>query len=539
LFCGLALTAKASAEASVYVWFAALAVLWLAIALLPRADSPALTPFGTAIIVYAAWLTANNLWLTTYTSAATYDAAFLVTGFMLGRAAGRVEAGRVFAVALAFALALSAWSLWQRAQGIEPRGRALFETPATFAATLNLVLAPGLVFVAAGRRNAWLVGALFVLAGALIGTASRGGWLSLALAACAAFVMFRRGGLLPRRDSLLVIAGIFAGGYLITLLAPLNWQTAVGTAAASGTARLELYDAAIKGLAHSSWLTGSGYLDFRYVLEAARPTVPSYQTGTTYFVHDDYLQVLLELGVPGAMLLAAIAALPFAQTCSRLSRIAPHERPFLIAAAAATVAMAVHAVVDFPFHISLCLVMYAACGGIVSAVLSPAPATNAELALPTRLVRAVAVAGCCWLLLRPVAAEAAAERAREEWRIGHGESAAHWFEVARRVEPGDWRFHWYAGQFWFIQAQAGNNAAAARLADRAFEAGLHANPREISNLVWRISTHIYLRSLLPHPADISTLRAWVTQAAELAPLDGRVAVHRDLVARFEAQQASR
>lgn len=537
MFLGLALTAKASAEASVYLWFSALAVLWLAIACLPSSHSRALTPFGVAILGYAAWLTCNNLWIASYTPAASYDAAFLVTGFMLGCRTGRTEATRVFAVALAFAVALSAWALWQRAQGMDLRGRALFQTPATLAATLNLALVPGLVLVAAGRRNAWLLGALVFLAGAIIGTASRGGWLALAVAACAAFALFRRAGLSIRRDSLWVILGIFAGGSVLSLLAPLDWQTTVGTAALSGTSRLDLYKAALRALAHSSWLTGSGYLDFHYVLEAARPVVPFYREATTYYVHDDYLQVLLELGVPGAALLVAIVVLPFGQTWKRLPQIAPNERALVIAAAAATVSMAIHAVVDFPFYIAVCLVMYAACGGIVSAVLAPATARTPNLAM--RMVRAAVIAGCLWLLMRPVAAETAAERARQEWRVGNGENAAHWFEVARRVERGDWRFHWYAGQFWFVQAQAGSNAKAAQLADRDFEAGWRANPHEISNLIWLIRTHIELRALLSHPADLLTLQAWSARATELAPLDARIPFHRDLVARFEAQQGRR
>jgi len=538
LFCGLALTAKASAEASVYLWLASLLALWAAIACLPRAETRVFTPFGAVVLAYAAWLTCTNLWIASYTSGATYDAAFLVTGFMLGRRAGRSEGPRVFAIALACVVVLAAWSLWQRIEGLDSRGRAVFETPATLAATLNLTLVPGLVFVAAGNRNKWLLGALVVLAGALIGTGSRGGWLAFAAAACATFLLFRRGRMTVSRGSLLTIAGIFAGGWVLVLLAPLNWQTAMGTAAASGTSRLELYATALKALAHSSWLTGSGYLEFRYVFEAARPGIQSYHEATTYFVHDDYLQVLLELGVPGAALLVAIAVLPFGQTWKRLVRIASHERLLLIAATTATVSMAVHALVDFPFYIALCLVMYAACGGIVSAALSPTPA-RAGLPPIARMLRAAAVTGCVWLLVRPVAAEAAAEHARREWRVGHGESAAHWFEVARRVEAADWRFHWYAGQFWFVQAQAGNNAAAARLADRAFEAGLRANPHEVSNLVWRIRTHIFLRSLLPQPADLSLLHAWMARAVEIAPLDVRVAEHRELLARFSAQQERR
>jgi len=189
-----------------------------------------------------------------------------------------------------------------------------------------------------------------------------------------------------------------------------------------------------------------------------------------------------------------------------------------------------HALVDFPFYIAGCLVLYGAAAGGLCAF---GPAT--EPGKRMRIAKAALAAGLFWVLLKPVAAEAAAEYARQKWRAGDGQTAAHWFEVARRVESKDWRFHWYAGQFWFVQAQAGSSALAAQFADRAFVSGMAANPRVVENLLWRISTHIYLRTLLPSAVDKATLRQWADRAQALAPLDPGVKVQRDLVARFEAK----
>ena len=142
LFCGLALAAWGSSDASVIRWFASLVALCIGGAFLPRARLPSSSPLAVAVFGYAAWLLVTNLWINPYTSAASFDAAFLLVGFLIGRKADRDAWNTLFAVAFAFAIALAMWSIGQRVLAIEPRGRALFETPATLASTLNLVLAP-------------------------------------------------------------------------------------------------------------------------------------------------------------------------------------------------------------------------------------------------------------------------------------------------------------------------------------------------------------------------------------------------------------
>jgi hypothetical protein len=131
----------------------------------------------------------------------------------------------------------------------------------------------------------------------------------------------------------------------------------------------------------------------------------------------------------------------------------------------------------------------------------------------------------------PVAAEASAAYAHRQWSAAQGQSAAYWFEIARRLAPRDWRYHWYAGQFWFTQAAEGRRPEAARLADQAFADGDAANPREARNLLGRIATHVQLRTLLASPADAATLLSWAERAMEIAPNDDRARRERALIQR--------
>src|SRR5213076_2466491 len=104
-----------------------------------------------------------------------------------------------------------------------------------------------------------------------------------------------------------------------------------------------------------------------------------------------------------------------------------------------------------------------------------------------------------WILVVPVVAEAAAEYGQREWKLGRGQNAVLWLEVARRVDPRDWRYHWYVGQFWLVQAEGHGNRLGANLADAAFAKGFQANPREVRDLYDRIYVHRRLRHMLDAP----------------------------------------
>jgi hypothetical protein len=144
---------------------------------------------------------------------------------------------------------------------------------------------------------------------------------------------------------------------------------------------------------------------------------------------------------------------------------------------------------------------------------------------------AAAVTVTVWTLATPAVAEAAATYAHRQWRSARGESAAYWYEVARRLEPHDWRYHWYVGQFWFAQAVQNREPEAARLSDRAFADGFAANPHEFRNLLGRISVHRDLRPLLPAPVDGATLIRWAEQAVSLAPNNSAARTEFTLVLR--------
>lgn len=504
--------------------------------------APGLTALALGLWAYCVWLVATNAVANpSYTAAAPFHAAFLAGGFAIGRRLDGELRSQLAAWLSAGAVLLALWGLGQVAFGEASRAHALFETPATFAAALNLALAPLLVMLALGGERRLLAPVAILLAAGLAAAESRGGLLALPCGLLAGLFLARRAGFAIERQAVIALALVIVSGWAIAALAQaapawLGAGAGVGQAhrlfgaqaGDSGASRFELYTLALLAL-QGHWGLGIGYLGFNALFEAGKLALFSYGAdATTWFVHNDYLQTLLELGLPGLAALLAMVLAPFAVH----ARGAPRERDEALRAAAllaALATMAVHALADFPFYIPLCLLLFGLIAGVLDRLHAPEGALGRRWQTPgARLAAIVITALFAVVLAPPVAAEAAAWNANRNWRAAKAESAAYWFEVARRIEPRDWRYHWYAGQFWLAQAAVAGKPAAARLAEEAFAAGAAANPRDVHNLLGRIATHRHFGALLEQPADDSTLRAWAELAGELAPHRAEVRALRAL-----------
>jgi len=535
---------------------------------LPAPENRRFTPSALALGFYVVWIVSTDLLVNpSYTSAGIYHPAFLAAGFMIGnRVDERTSRGALGAL-VAFGSVLSLWGLWQAAAHGLTRAQAGFETPATLAAVLNLVLLPAIAWLAWGARAFPGAIAVALLCAGELATESRGGLLGLAAGALALAICARKAGLGLSRIRALCLAlalgsglglsqlAFTAGDWLPRLLPPVPALSGLGLAPSSreegarfsmigsasldsSVSRLDLYETAVAGVRDAP-LFGAGYLSFYYALPAAR-LLPAYgvDEGVTYFVHDDYLQTILELGAPGFVaLLALVGFLPFAALTREWPGAAAQPRALcLIGSLSAMVSMAMHAAVDYPFYVPVCLMLFGiACGVADRAAIGMSLAAGYSLPGSIRqtafgrALRAAAITLGGLLLLAPAAGEAAVWYAKRQWREAQGQSAAFWFEAARRLGIRDWRYDWYAGQFWFAQASAGPHPVAAKLADRAFAAGARHNSRDVHNLIGRTMTQRLFGDRLDDRASPEALRAWAERAVALAPRDRAARVEHVLV----------
>lgn len=488
-------------------------VLWLAA-----------LPFGGLIVF-------NTLVLSpAYTPAGLYLPLLLVAAFVFCRGLAERTERAVLRAALIAGAALALWGLIQIGSLGIARARALLETPAIFAAVLNLLLVPTLATVLTGKRGASRYVLGFALAAGMFAAGSRGGMVALAAGLGVALVLAMRVRLLSAGGAATALGLIGAGWLLAAALRalpaePLEAPPDASERAESSLSRLELYALSLEAWRAQPFL-GTGYLTFRYALERGRAHVPSYgATGETWFAHNDYLQTLQEVGPAGLLALLGLTVLPLVLVYRRLPELPGAELAAVIAAAAALSSMSVHALVDFPFYVPVCLLLYGAwLGAIDRRLLRRVTGPKSARALPPwhRLARAAAVAVAGVLLLRPALAEVSAAWGLRKASAGEGQDAALWLGVAQRVDPRDWRYHWYAGQFWDTQAAQSGKPETARLAARAYAAGFEANPLEVRNLLGMISVHRRHSRLLDAPADLETLRRWQARAVELAPFHPEV-----------------
>lgn len=539
VFAALGLAAIGSVVASPSLWFAALLFVGLAIACRHGTTVLRPSPIALAVVGYAVWLVSNVLVNGAYTPAGLFHPMFVVSGFLLGRSADRCTRERTMTLLAGGAVCLALWALWQAASG-EGRGHAYFETPNTLATLLNLALAPALFTIAYGTRRRWLTTVAIAMTAGLVATLSRGGLVALGAGVLGTMLLY---GGRPQRSGAAQLCAVLICGSLIGALAlsmP-RWLTAGASAAAvrlsdvattlgpSAESRVELYRLALSNLDEKPWL-GTGYLGFKALVDAHRAEVPSYDAeNITYFVHDDYLQTLMELGVPGALLLAALVLLPFWEV--KRANATGEERVALFAVGAGLATMAIHAFGDYPFYVPICLFVFGLLLGEVDSRVAPEGAKSIAWRGPAGRLSAFAV---CLLLAvlygRPPLAELAAWYGDHNWREGKSERAAYGFELARRLQPRDWRYHWYAGQFWSDLAATGNRRAA-RFADRAFAAATAADPRQPQPLLARLGTQIRFAALLAEPQPRDTLRQWADRALALAPLNP--SVRRDYASALE------
>lgn len=285
--------------------------------------------------------------------------------------------------------------------------------------------------------------------------------------------------------------------------------------------------------------------------------------------HNDYLELLAEVGVPG--LAAALAALgAFACRVRRRLRDARAGGgagdPLVLGAAGAVTAVAAQALVDSPLAVPGLVVQAAALAGVALGTTGPGPAIEATPSLPGLLARgrlplirgAIVAAGLIAALgiARHGAAYLAGRQAAAHRDAGDLASARSWLERAARLAPDSAAFPdamaAAAVMTWRSSRSPLDAMAAERLMQRAMRldrqnAQRYARLAEVYRAVRPLDPAVRRAALLrartlyeeaerldPHAAGYAYERADVLAAlgepaAEIAALERAVALEPNLV----------
>lgn len=281
----------------------------------------------------------------------------------------RQETARVIAFALlAIATLLSLYALYQfltksnlvlwTAQLPDYRGRAsaTYVCPNHFAGFLEMVLPLGLAYTFLGRAKPitkiFLVYAVFVGVAGIVVSVSRGAWVATALA-----LLFLFGMLILRNRQWLagaLVGVVLIGGALFLGKNLEVFQRRTGVEIVD-TVRLEIWRSAYQMWQDHFWFgVGPAQFDSRY--RAYR--LDDIQMRPQY-VHNDYLNTLVDWGTVGTGLIAVtVAVLLFGafQSCRTIKSgdsggFRSNRFALLLGATAGLIAVSIHSVVDFNMHI--------------------------------------------------------------------------------------------------------------------------------------------------------------------------------------------
>lgn len=338
---------------------------------------------------------------------------------------------------------LLAWGLAQGPATITSKPQGPFNDPNTYAAVLNMLMLPVLArYLAAdlssqaGWRRVLHLALLAACALVSFLVSSRGATLALLLVMPLLLWTARSQPALPRKLALLVV--VVGVSYLAALHVTGGLSVAtrlVNTVQGGDPSRLMLLQSAWQMIQDHPWL-GTGLGSFRLLYPQYRLAA---ETGTAGgWVHNDYLQLWLEAGLPMLMLLLAIALWVGLRGWRALGE-AGQEGVLRLGYLAGIAVILLHALVNFLFFyalVSMVLGLYLAC-------LSP-PARLASGAPPRAWFLAAGGYGFIlgWLLLGQVAVEGplgharAIQRAVLKWGIAYPRyEVAYWVSVLAPFHP--------------------------------------------------------------------------------------------------------
>ena len=303
---------------------------------------------------------------------ATLQTALVIAGccglFILTRSmVSRSERSFLICAVILFAIAMA-----ESASGLEQYLRAQVDDAARFTGAHG-------TFVNKNHFSALLEGCFGLTLGVLLAclTGARGGepsrqWLSV-MAAIAAGACLLGVALSYSKAGIVVILamGFVAGVIAISITRRLSTAFVLAAALTATLAtlhaiggwkerflqvvdtpappvRLSIWQDTLRG-AQDHWLSGSGLGTFPYAFQRSAMYLPQ---KTVDYAHNDYLQWLLELGIPGATLLIGSLAFVFITTIRRIRGTPSHpRRMYAIGALLGAGGILTHAWVDFPLRI--------------------------------------------------------------------------------------------------------------------------------------------------------------------------------------------
>ena len=248
---------------------------------------------------------------------------------------------------------------------------------------LAALFSSGLKSANASRRPVVLllgaIGTLLFAVGLLLNGSLAGLGLAIPVLVLSGLIMVKVPGWVAKVA--FIMAGFLAISYVVVLATPLNRTVFHGAKAASISTRQDFYRTGIK-VARDYLPVGSGLGTFPRVYRIKEDPRTIDPTVFVNHAHDDYLEILIETGLPGILLVLAFLSW-WSLSTVRLIR-APSVDRFALAGAIGAATIFVHSVVDYPLRTSAIAASLAMCFSLMA--LPKSRANSEQDFRPTRHV---------------------------------------------------------------------------------------------------------------------------------------------------------
>jgi O-antigen ligase len=511
--------------------------LFLALVRLQQERIFALSWISAVLVVFCLLLLTNALYLNSaYHAEGIYYPTTLLVTFLVASYCPNWLIQTGIKIFCAVIVLIAVWALVQWLTGwgfIDEKGTrslALFATPNTLATVLNLGLAPALAYYLLGYGGRGVYGFTLLLFAALLATQSRGGYLGLLSGILFLVTFVGQASVVAqwRRYRTVAVGFLAVLGFFkfYTWLGLASWSLDAVVATllhGDSSYRWEIYQLAWYGLSEHLWL-GIGYFNFGYYYDIHK--MPPFLDDHTFFVHNDYLQFVLEIGLLGwGMFLLLIVAV-YGQLFKFRSQALLEQRLPLILSAVATTSMLVHALVDYPFYIPVLLAIFGAYLGIINQQLIDMGATQWQL--PKMMVQHVLglrfrfignsllIVLLAWLGL-PAFASVLADVGLNRLLHGDSQNGLYWHQSARILQSREAGYYWREGVIWRNLGIIQSRSDLLEKSNAVFSRGLEVNPFEVSNLLEKIALHRQYGTMLKQPASHQDIVTWINYAKSLQP----------------------
>ena len=438
---------------------------------------------------------------------------------------------------------LSIWGLIQYITGygvlvsMGGRANAIFVTPNTFSASINSLLLPLIVLFLLGKSNKYLFPSILILFAAFLATKSRGGWIAFMSGFIFIFLLIKVLCIkLDRKRLKSLLLGLTIVFVLYSVVdisgygrldKESSFDEAIGELArlndgmSSMSNRIQLFDIAWRRIKEKPFL-GYGFHTYQHY-RLSDQKVP-FIAVPARFVHNDYLQLFMELGVLGFVLPIAFFMISLFYLWKLSDNVAKEDKILMFAIMIGLTSLYVHALVDFIFYTPFLLMMIACSLGLFNETLNKYHKNISTITIPTSLVNfnvLKSLVGVCvvFLLFQAAISQLTYDNALKKIEHLDVQDALVYYELARRFAPYEPDYYWHEGAVLMNAVKARQHKPSAERAEELFSKGMDVSPYTTNNRLARAELHRDYGHLLTNPEDLNIVLSWNKQALHWRPKD--------------------